>query len=212
MKEQAKPKHVGLEFTYEPLPFIIIHDIHIEYQQFCWAFFIRDAGSYVTHETNYFVYFYIDSKAVLLFKSGWLAQPMQSTLHAYIALMYAPVYSESSAAMLEAGNLMILCVDVSAMDYSTYASSVRSDCIYLCLIYLGVVRILSCCNMIAVPSDELSLIVCDCFSRSLLAHAQYSWFLLWLLVGSRGPCVGHLLICMGCIYLNCWYGCLWSRY
>jgi hypothetical protein len=28
------------------------------------------AGSYVTHETNYFVYFYIDSKAVLLFKSG----------------------------------------------------------------------------------------------------------------------------------------------
>ncbi|KAF7036171.1 hypothetical protein CFC21_046910, partial [Triticum aestivum] len=26
--------------------------------------------SYVTHETNYFVYFYIDSKAVLLFKSG----------------------------------------------------------------------------------------------------------------------------------------------
>lgn len=32
--------------------------------------FVLDAGSYVTHETNYFVYFYIDSKAVLLFKSG----------------------------------------------------------------------------------------------------------------------------------------------
>uniref|UniRef100_A0A453EMB2 Uncharacterized protein n=1 Tax=Aegilops tauschii subsp. strangulata TaxID=200361 RepID=A0A453EMB2_AEGTS len=32
--------------------------------------FIAFAGSYVTHETNYFVYFYIDSKAVLLFKSG----------------------------------------------------------------------------------------------------------------------------------------------
>ncbi|KAG8045571.1 hypothetical protein GUJ93_ZPchr0008g11603 [Zizania palustris] len=30
----------------------------------------RNFGSYVTHETNYFVYFYIDSKAVLLFKSG----------------------------------------------------------------------------------------------------------------------------------------------
>ncbi|KAE9455201.1 hypothetical protein C3L33_12900, partial [Rhododendron williamsianum] len=27
-------------------------------------------GSYVTHETNHFVYFYLDSKAVLLFKSG----------------------------------------------------------------------------------------------------------------------------------------------
>lgn len=29
------------------------------------------AGSYVTHETNHFVYFYLDQKAVLLFKSGW---------------------------------------------------------------------------------------------------------------------------------------------
>ncbi|KAJ3699850.1 hypothetical protein LUZ61_003555 [Rhynchospora tenuis] len=30
----------------------------------------KNFGSYVTHETNFFVYFYIDSKAVLLFKSG----------------------------------------------------------------------------------------------------------------------------------------------
>ncbi|TYI12409.1 hypothetical protein ES332_A09G275700v1 [Gossypium tomentosum] len=27
-------------------------------------------GSYVTHETNHFVYFYLDQKVVLLFKSG----------------------------------------------------------------------------------------------------------------------------------------------
>jgi hypothetical protein len=37
---------------------------------FAKLFFLSNAGSYVTHETNYFVYFYIDSKAVLLFKSG----------------------------------------------------------------------------------------------------------------------------------------------
>ncbi|XP_008789848.1 dynein light chain 1, cytoplasmic-like [Phoenix dactylifera] len=30
----------------------------------------RNFGSYVTHETNHFIYFYVDSKAVLLFKSG----------------------------------------------------------------------------------------------------------------------------------------------
>ncbi|XP_020593138.1 dynein light chain 1, cytoplasmic-like [Phalaenopsis equestris] len=30
----------------------------------------RNFGSYVTHETNHFIYFYLDSKAVLLFKSG----------------------------------------------------------------------------------------------------------------------------------------------
>lgn len=31
----------------------------------------KNFGSYVTHETNHFVYFYLESKAVLLFKSGW---------------------------------------------------------------------------------------------------------------------------------------------
>lgn len=30
----------------------------------------KNFGSYVTHETNHFVYFYLDTKAVLLFKSG----------------------------------------------------------------------------------------------------------------------------------------------
>ena len=30
----------------------------------------RNFGSYVTHETNHFLYFYLDQKAVLLFKSG----------------------------------------------------------------------------------------------------------------------------------------------
>ncbi|KAG0478531.1 hypothetical protein HPP92_013250 [Vanilla planifolia] len=30
----------------------------------------KNFGSYVTHETNHFIYFYLESKAVLLFKSG----------------------------------------------------------------------------------------------------------------------------------------------
>ncbi|XP_020268681.1 dynein light chain 1, cytoplasmic [Asparagus officinalis] len=30
----------------------------------------RNFGSYVTHETNHFIYFYLDTKAILLFKSG----------------------------------------------------------------------------------------------------------------------------------------------
>ncbi|KAL1807374.1 hypothetical protein ACET3Z_024364 [Daucus carota] len=30
----------------------------------------KNFGSYVTHETHHFVYFYLDAKAVLLFKSG----------------------------------------------------------------------------------------------------------------------------------------------
>lgn len=32
---------------------------------------IRTTGSYVTHEINHFVYFYLDQKAVSLIKSGW---------------------------------------------------------------------------------------------------------------------------------------------
>lgn len=30
----------------------------------------KNFGSFVTHETNHFIYFYLDTKAVLLFKSG----------------------------------------------------------------------------------------------------------------------------------------------
>ena len=32
----------------------------------------RNFGSYVTHETKHFIYFYLGQIAILLFKSGWL--------------------------------------------------------------------------------------------------------------------------------------------
>jgi len=31
----------------------------------------RNFGSYVTHETRHFIYFYLGQVAILLFKSGW---------------------------------------------------------------------------------------------------------------------------------------------
>ena len=34
----------------------------------------RNFGSYVTHETKHFIYFYLGQVAVLLFKSGWVAR------------------------------------------------------------------------------------------------------------------------------------------
>lgn len=33
----------------------------------------RNFGSYVTHETKHFIYFYLGQVAVLLFKSGWFS-------------------------------------------------------------------------------------------------------------------------------------------
>lgn len=32
----------------------------------------RNFGSYVTHETKHFIYFYMGQVAILLFKSGWV--------------------------------------------------------------------------------------------------------------------------------------------
>ena len=32
----------------------------------------RNLGSYVTHETKHFIYFYLGQVAILLFKSGWI--------------------------------------------------------------------------------------------------------------------------------------------
>ena len=34
----------------------------------------RNFGSYVTHETKHFIYFYLGQVAILLFKSGWTGQ------------------------------------------------------------------------------------------------------------------------------------------
>lgn len=34
----------------------------------------RNFGSYVTHETKHFIYFYLGQVAILLFKSGWVTK------------------------------------------------------------------------------------------------------------------------------------------
>ena len=34
----------------------------------------RNFGSYVTHETKHFIYFYLGQVAILLFKSGWASK------------------------------------------------------------------------------------------------------------------------------------------
>ncbi len=36
----------------------------------------RNFGSYVTHETKHFIYFYMGQVAILLFKSGWALPPL----------------------------------------------------------------------------------------------------------------------------------------
>ena len=43
----------------------------------------RNFGSYVTHETKHFIYFYMGQVAVLLFKSGW-----EKEFHIFIIFSY----------------------------------------------------------------------------------------------------------------------------
>ena len=38
----------------------------------------RNFGSYVTHETKHFIYFYLGQVAILLFKSGWNGASQQA--------------------------------------------------------------------------------------------------------------------------------------
>ena len=40
----------------------------------------RNFGSYVTHETKHFIYFYLGQVAILLFKSGWAQMLTPETL------------------------------------------------------------------------------------------------------------------------------------
>jgi hypothetical protein len=119
----------------------------------------------------------------------------------------APLPSESSAAKLEAGNLMSLHIDVSATDYSPYASSVRSDCILfmsdISRCCEDIILLQYDCRTIGRTASRLFVIVSE--EASLLMrniHGSY-----WgVLAGSRGPYVGHLYI-----YLNCSFRCLCSR-
>ena len=50
----------------------------------------RNFGSYVTHETKHFIYFYMGQVAILLFKSGWDNDPVtqwSSIPSYYLALL-----------------------------------------------------------------------------------------------------------------------------
>ncbi len=48
----------------------------------------RNFGSYVTHETKHFIYFYMGQVAVLLFKSGWFDPIYLLYLHILHAFSY----------------------------------------------------------------------------------------------------------------------------
>jgi len=41
----------------------------------------RNFGSYVTHETKHFIYFYLGQVAVLIFKAGWLYRNFHLLTH-----------------------------------------------------------------------------------------------------------------------------------
>lgn len=56
-----------------------------------WTSWVYIAGSFVTHETNHFIYFYLDTKAVLLFKSGWAVLVLQHD-DWYCAMFYLCMY------------------------------------------------------------------------------------------------------------------------
>ena len=47
----------------------------------------RNFGSYVTHETKHFIYFYLGQVAILLFKSGWANRHLNQ-LHALQCKLY----------------------------------------------------------------------------------------------------------------------------
>jgi hypothetical protein len=54
-----------------PLPFLVAQkQFDSKYGPTWHAVVGRNFGSYVTHETKHFIYFYIGAVAVLLFKSG----------------------------------------------------------------------------------------------------------------------------------------------
>lgn len=53
----------------------------------------RNFGSYVTHETKHFIYFYMGQVAILLFKSGWTNPSLISIFLLSFGPFFIPVQS-----------------------------------------------------------------------------------------------------------------------
>lgn len=53
----------------------------------------RNFGSYVTHETKHFIYFYMGQVAILLFKSGWSLSLIPLYPSKQIPLVHSPTLS-----------------------------------------------------------------------------------------------------------------------
>ena len=64
----------------------------------------RNFGSYVTHETKHFIYFYLGQVAILLFKSGWAHAPK---------LLWVPIWPQT------------IVIDSPSQPVSTLALSAR---------------------------------------------------------------------------------------
>lgn len=72
--------HVHPQF---PLIFslILLQEFDKKYNPTWHCIVGRNFGSYVTHETKHFIYFYLGQVAILLFKSGWNPNmPLQKSL------------------------------------------------------------------------------------------------------------------------------------
>jgi len=80
----------------------------------------RNFGSYVTHETKHFIYFYMGQVAVLLFKSGWsddLNTLYSSlTINPYLMLNLLPLWSCNRATTIYWSGISYYCC--SAMVYN----------------------------------------------------------------------------------------------
>lgn len=62
----------------------------------------RNFGSYVTHETRHFIYFYLGQVAILLFKSGWrssLVSHLSLSLSLFLSLTFSYFLSLSLSSL-----------------------------------------------------------------------------------------------------------------
>ena len=67
-------------------------DSRIRVKYFCrssWHCIVgKSFGSYVTHQTSHFIYFYLDKFAILLFKSAWASTEQPNWLYKIVHVLY----------------------------------------------------------------------------------------------------------------------------
>lgn len=143
----------------------------------------RNFGSYVTHETKHFIYFYLGQVAILLFKSGWEGResvfptPADHIQHGLTPQKALIIPWQGAAAFFCAAFYFVF-EDIYKKKLNVAMLKRWNTCIYFCLVTLDVIFLIksvavklfgsnACCGLFIAPFHVSWQFHLTCYNTNL---------------------------------------------